>query len=37
MLENIFLTVNNWLIGGTVVCRLGGLFLGYDQRGLQPL
>jgi cytochrome c-type biogenesis protein len=28
MLENIFLTVNEWLIGGTVVAALGAFFWG---------
>jgi cytochrome c-type biogenesis protein len=28
MLENIFMTVNDWLVGGTVIAALGALFWG---------
>ena len=28
MLENIFLTVNDWLVGGTVIAALGAFFWG---------
>lgn len=28
MLENIFLTVNNWLVGGTLIAALGAFFWG---------